>query len=182
MEVSFDSGVTVFVWFMACAHIDTSFFAFLAKLPKFTLYQGVWKSQKKSHSTLRAKRTTFTFWVDKSFQTIRSLNKTMFFFIFSAKIQSHRFAKIGYRKLDLRTWQISSVQFFMPLMFLLEFLATFPLLIIFAKFKDFGMGSTPSSRITSKAQNHEEQSMSMELPLFCSLMSIKMMIIFCVIN
>ena len=27
---------------------------------------GVWKSQKKSHSTLRAKRATFTFWVDKS--------------------------------------------------------------------------------------------------------------------
>ena len=27
---------------------------------------GVWKSQKKSHSTLRAKRATFTFWEDKS--------------------------------------------------------------------------------------------------------------------
>ena len=27
---------------------------------------GVWKSQEKSHSTLRAKRATFTFWVDKS--------------------------------------------------------------------------------------------------------------------
>ena len=27
---------------------------------------GVWKSQKKSHSTLRAKRATFAFWVDKS--------------------------------------------------------------------------------------------------------------------
>ena len=27
---------------------------------------GVWKSQKKSRSTLRAKRATFTFWVDKS--------------------------------------------------------------------------------------------------------------------
>ena len=27
---------------------------------------GVWKSQKKSHSTLRAERATFTFWVDKS--------------------------------------------------------------------------------------------------------------------
>ena len=31
-----------------------------------TLRHGVWKSQKKSHSTLRAKRATFTFWVDKS--------------------------------------------------------------------------------------------------------------------
>ena len=29
-------------------------------------WHGVWKSQKKSHSTLRAKRATFTFWVDKS--------------------------------------------------------------------------------------------------------------------
>ena len=28
---------------------------------------GVWKSQKKSHSTLRAKRAMFTFWVDKSY-------------------------------------------------------------------------------------------------------------------
>ena len=27
---------------------------------------SVWKSQKKSHSTLRAKRATFTFWLDKS--------------------------------------------------------------------------------------------------------------------
>ena len=41
--------------------------------PAFNLYydnnvfiHGVWKSQKKSHSTLRAKRATFTFWVDKS--------------------------------------------------------------------------------------------------------------------
>ena len=31
-----------------------------------TLKHCVWKSQKKSHSTLRAKRATFTFWVDKS--------------------------------------------------------------------------------------------------------------------
>ena len=32
----------------------------------FLQVHSVWKSQKKSHSTLRAKRTTFTFWVDKS--------------------------------------------------------------------------------------------------------------------
>ena len=31
----------------------------------FLIRHGVWKSQKKSHSTLRAKRATFTFWVDK---------------------------------------------------------------------------------------------------------------------
>ena len=31
-----------------------------------TLTHGVWESQKKSPSTLRAKRATFTFWVDKS--------------------------------------------------------------------------------------------------------------------
>ena len=29
-------------------------------------HHGVWKSKKKSHSTLRAKRATFTFWVDKT--------------------------------------------------------------------------------------------------------------------
>ena len=33
-------------------------------LPKPT--HSVWKSPQKSHSTLRAKRATFTFWVDKS--------------------------------------------------------------------------------------------------------------------
>ena len=32
----------------------------------FGMQHGVWKSQKKYHSTLRAKRATFTFWVDKS--------------------------------------------------------------------------------------------------------------------
>ena len=39
------------------------------KTPDYCLlssWHGVWKSQKKSHSTLRAKRATFTFWVDKS--------------------------------------------------------------------------------------------------------------------
>ena len=29
-------------------------------------WHGVWNSQKKSHSSLRAKRATFTFWVNKS--------------------------------------------------------------------------------------------------------------------
>ena len=33
---------------------------------KFWLWHSVWKSQKKSHSTLREKRAKFTFWVDKS--------------------------------------------------------------------------------------------------------------------
>ena len=33
---------------------------------EFWHIHSVWKSQKKSHSTLRAKRATFTFWVDKS--------------------------------------------------------------------------------------------------------------------
>ena len=33
---------------------------------KYRTWHGVWKSQKKSHSILRAKRATFTFWVDKS--------------------------------------------------------------------------------------------------------------------
>ena len=34
--------------------------------PDVLLLHSVWNSPKKSHSTLRAKRTTFTFWVDKS--------------------------------------------------------------------------------------------------------------------
>ena len=62
------------------------------------------------------------------------------FYIFSAKIQSHRFAKLGYRKLDLRTWQISSVQFFMPLMFLLEFLATISAVDNFCKIQGLWYG------------------------------------------
>ena len=33
---------------------------------KFQFIHSVWKSTKKSHSTLRAKRATFIFWVDKS--------------------------------------------------------------------------------------------------------------------
>ena len=32
----------------------------------FPVVHSVWKSQKKSHSTLRAKRATFTFWVHKN--------------------------------------------------------------------------------------------------------------------
>ena len=32
----------------------------------FRCLHGVWKPQKKYHSTLRAKRATFTFWMDKS--------------------------------------------------------------------------------------------------------------------
>ena len=32
----------------------------------YSISHGVWKSQKKSHSSLRAKRATFTFWMDKS--------------------------------------------------------------------------------------------------------------------
>ena len=38
----------------------------VGKIPKRVSMHGVWKSQKKSRSTLRAKRATFTFWVDKS--------------------------------------------------------------------------------------------------------------------
>ena len=34
--------------------------------PSFEESHVVWKSQKRSHSTFRAKRSTFTFWVDQS--------------------------------------------------------------------------------------------------------------------
>ena len=45
-----------------------SYYNFYAYSPRtrFSLEHGVWKSQKKSHSKLRAKRATFTFWADKS--------------------------------------------------------------------------------------------------------------------
>ena len=40
---------------------------------------GVWKSQKKSHSTLWAQQTTFTFWVDKSsLKMPKMLNSAIF--------------------------------------------------------------------------------------------------------
>ena len=40
---------------------------------------AVWKSQKKSHSTLGAKRATFTFWVDKSwFKMPKMVNLAIF--------------------------------------------------------------------------------------------------------
>ena len=39
-------------------------------------YHSVIKSQKNSHSTLRAKRDTFTFWVDKS--SFKNANSTSF--------------------------------------------------------------------------------------------------------
>ena len=42
------------------------FYTYFKMVKRITETHGVWKSQKKSHSTLRAKRTTFLFWVDKS--------------------------------------------------------------------------------------------------------------------
>ena len=38
----------------------------LTQVPTYQPLHGVWKSQKKSHSNLRAKRATFTYWADKS--------------------------------------------------------------------------------------------------------------------
>ena len=43
---------------------------------ELTKHHSVWKLQEKSHSTLRAKRATFTFWVDKS--SIKMLNVATF--------------------------------------------------------------------------------------------------------
>ena len=42
-----------------------NFAIFVQNLLGHPVHSG-WKSQKKSHSTLRAKRATFSFWVDKS--------------------------------------------------------------------------------------------------------------------
>ena len=51
----------------AAADCFTSFFVVKDII---NVQHGVWKSQKKSHSTLRAKRATFTFWVDISWLKI----------------------------------------------------------------------------------------------------------------
>ena len=48
----------------AAADCFTSFFVIVKDI--INVLHGVWKSQKKPHSTLRAKRDTFTFWVNKS--------------------------------------------------------------------------------------------------------------------
>ena len=48
------------------AKIQSCGFCLFAYKPNVAQGHGVWKSQKKSHSTLRAKRAKFTFWVNKS--------------------------------------------------------------------------------------------------------------------
>ena len=45
---------------------QTTELGYIYKRVILTFVHGVWKSQKKSHSTLWAERATFTFWVDKS--------------------------------------------------------------------------------------------------------------------
>ena len=42
------------------------YFCYKGRSTLVPIVHSVWKSQKKSHSTLRAKRATFTFWMDKS--------------------------------------------------------------------------------------------------------------------
>ena len=49
-------------------HFDwcQSYYVLKRHLEQLWWWHGVWKSQKKSHSTLRAKWALFSFWVDKS--------------------------------------------------------------------------------------------------------------------
>ena len=54
------------IWFKIIDWFLMTLCFFLTSYLDSQIYQGVWKSQKKSHSTLWAKRTTFTFWVDKT--------------------------------------------------------------------------------------------------------------------
>ena len=59
-----------------------------------TSYHSVWKSQKKSHSTLWAKRATFTFWVDKNelkkndMRHLGDFSTTVFLHCFASYLQS----------------------------------------------------------------------------------------------
>ena len=51
--------------------MDTFIFYHFRGNPKISTYHSVWKSPKMSSSTLRAKRATFTIWVDKSSLKLR---------------------------------------------------------------------------------------------------------------
>ena len=56
---------------------------------------SVWKSQKKSHSTLPAKRATFTFWVDKSL--FKNAKNGPFWWVFvNLKLVVKQCYQIGY--------------------------------------------------------------------------------------
>ena len=50
---------------------------------------SVWKSMTKSYSTLREKRTTFTFWVDKSLWKIPKKNVNVGEFLITWSLQSY---------------------------------------------------------------------------------------------
>ena len=63
------SGLFVVVsWisFLVPADIIPGTIQYTITIRKKQALHAVWKSQKKSHSTLRAKRATFTYWLDKS--------------------------------------------------------------------------------------------------------------------
>ena len=62
-KTKFDFWIIINVWWgeMGDFKIKLSL-----KAKNLTCTHGVWRSQKKSHSTLWAQETTFTFWVDKS--------------------------------------------------------------------------------------------------------------------
>ena len=52
------------------------FLKLVFKKSKYT--HGVYKSQKKSHSTLWAQQTTFTYWVDKTQKFIKNAKNAQF--------------------------------------------------------------------------------------------------------
>ena len=65
-----------------------SYKLFSPPLRKRSWTHGVWKSQKKSHSTLRAKRATSTFWVNKS--ELKNTKNDPFWHVFeNLKLQSN---------------------------------------------------------------------------------------------
>ena len=73
---------------------------------------GVWKSQKKSHSTLRAKRATFSIWVDKSSSKMPKMVVNFNEFLKTWSLQSNSVTRqINFNKTKIRgKWQNSKIQ------------------------------------------------------------------------
>ena len=63
--------------------------------PKPPLTHGLWKSQKMSHSTLRAKRATFTFWLDKSSLKMPKIGQFDEFLVENAKMNKFKLDILG---------------------------------------------------------------------------------------
>ena len=84
-------AIIAFIW---CFPVLSQFDLHILKIRSRIVMQhkmyihGVWKPQKKSHSTLRAKRATFTFWVIFK-QCEGSRREYYWYFFFSVSFKTH---------------------------------------------------------------------------------------------